>query len=87
MDNEFIGQKFKLKSTTITKMYEALSDKPITYTSYQLDDPIMEEKIRAAFPGKVRITLPGTMQTQDHLPTRTNVHISADGIIIRISKG
>lgn len=79
MEHELIGQKVHLDIT------ERSSRHGVQMT-YEMNDPVMEAKIRAEF-ATVRIFPPGTNGTMDAKPFRTNVYIDEDGVITRITNG
>jgi hypothetical protein len=78
--HDLVGQKVNLKETKRT-VHE------FEYIQYELDDSVMEDKIKSTFGEGVRIFTPGTMGTADWKPYRMNVHIDKHGIITRINNG
>lgn len=83
-DSDFIGKKFNLKKTSSVISGKFIGSMEIV--SYELDDPAMEQTLKDAY-GSVRIIAPNTMVTADYVPTRTNVHLSINGVIEEITKG
>lgn len=79
MVHELIGQKVHLDIIE-------RKTKSGVHTIYEVNDPVMEAKIRAEF-STVRIFPPGTAGTMDIKPFRTNVYIDKDGVITNIKKG
>lgn len=77
--SEFIGQKINLAVREIEYNGKV-------YKTYQLDDPLMEAKIKKAF-SDVRIFPPGTCGTGEYKPYRTNVYLDEDGTISVIDNG
>jgi len=75
-----VGQRFNLKATQHTY-------KDRVYTTYELDDPVMEQKIHDMYGDEVRIFPPGTLGTCDWQPYRTNVYIDEHSIITEVTKG
>lgn len=71
--SNLVGQKVKLKITEHDY-------RGTIYKSYEIDDPVMEKKIKDAHPG-CRIFPPGTCGTADWKPFRLNVHIDESGTI------
>lgn len=84
MTHELVGQRFNLKGTP--RRLELSSGKIYEYVQYELDDAVMESKIRSMFPD-VRIFPPGAMGTADWVPGRTNVYIDKNSFITEVSNG
>jgi len=78
-----VGQKVKLLVTPKDYVYRGVK---YDMTSYVIDDPEMESKMRACA-YNVRIKTPGTVWTQDYLMNRLNFKIDKDGIITDVYLG
>lgn len=83
MTHELIGQRINLNKKPLRR---EVAGKVYEYVRYELNDPVMESKIRTLFT-EVRIFTPGQMGTADFKPYRTNVYINEEGIIFDVSNG
>lgn len=84
MTHELVGQRINLNKTP--QSIKMGDNKTYDYVKYELNDPVMESKIRSLF-SDVRIFVPGTTGTADFKPYRTNVYINEDGLIFEVSNG
>lgn len=87
---DYVGKKVGVKAEDREMKLDSL-DEPIQYTHYELDenDPVIAE-IKTKH-SKVRVWLPNTMGTMDHVLTRLNIHIdkndAGDYVISKVRYG
>lgn len=78
---DLVGQIINLK---IRKTFNHYGQE---ITTYDIDDPEMENRIKLTYGNDVRVILPGQRFLMNMSISRINIHIGIDGKIFRINNG